>query len=355
MSRGLGSLVVLLCVAFLVGAGSGGAVAPLAPHITASITVDAGPMGLAVAGGGLWVAKHESNDVVKINPATNQIVADVHVSTGSPGRFTVGGGSLWLANYSSTAVNRIDPVTNNVVATIHTPSEIGGFPAFAGGYAWIECGGELQDHFAKIDPASNAVGTTGSLGQGAFGATAGGGSLWVTTNPPRTCKTVIKKVRRKVRGKWRTVKKKVRRCTKPPDVFKVGHITRVDPQTMQSTRLPIVGVPLGFAAGSVWAVHASNLLRIDPATSAVVATIQMPEAIGYVAGDLSECGRRATLEGPGRSTGSIRRLTRWRGACRRPAARSAARSQTSRRRATVASGSRSSTRVASSASSPRRR
>ena len=304
MSRGLGSLVVLLCVAFLVGAGSGGAVAPLAPHITASITVDAGPMGLAVAGGGLWVAKHESNDVLKINPATNQIVADVHVSTGSPGRFTVGGGSLWLANYSSTAVNRIDPVTNNVVATIHTPSEIGGFPAFAGGYAWIECGGELQDHFAKIDPANNAVGTTGSLGQGAFGATAGGGSLWVTTNPPRTCKTVIKKVRRKVRGKWRTVKKKVRRCTKPPDVFKVGHITRVDPQTMQSTRLPIVGVPLGFAAGSVWAVHASNLLRIDPATSAVVATIQMPEAIGYVAGDLSGVWAASDFGG----TGSVYRV-----------------------------------------------
>ncbi|PWU24959.1 MAG: hypothetical protein C5B48_03720 [Candidatus Rokuibacteriota bacterium] len=267
-------------------AAASSAVSTSGPHVVASVSVEGSPHGLALSGGGLWVARHRGTGVVKIDPATNKVVAEVNTVLGQPGRLTVGAGSLWLANYSSNSVTRIDPVANAVLATVRTAGEVCCWPAYAGGDLWVASGN--HGAFAKIDPATNKVVGTVSFPPAAVGGLEADGSLWISVSPPPTCKTVVTKKRRRVHGKVRVVRKKVRVCSQPADPFQAGRLARIDPATGKATRLAIVGVPLGFAAGTVWvATPDSRLLRVSTSTNAVVASIKMPQPTGPVVGDES--------------------------------------------------------------------
>src|SRR5215469_2540837 len=72
--------------------------------------------GMAEDDTAVWVHNVTGDDVLRIDPTTNKVVADISVGSG-PGGVAIGEGSVWVANSADYSISRINPTTNKVVAT----------------------------------------------------------------------------------------------------------------------------------------------------------------------------------------------------------------------------------------------
>jgi DNA-binding beta-propeller fold protein YncE len=98
----------------------------LSPRVTATIPVGSFPRDIAVGARAVWVSVNgfnagepETHSVVRIDPATNEIVATIPV--GTVGNLAVGSDAVWTIDTvegPQDTVVRIDPTTNQVVGTI---------------------------------------------------------------------------------------------------------------------------------------------------------------------------------------------------------------------------------------------
>jgi len=95
------------------------------PRVTATIPVGSFPRDVAVGAGGVWVTVNdfsegqpETHSLLRIDPATNEIVATIPVS--SAGHLAVGADAVWTIDYieGEDVLVRIDPGSNQVVATV---------------------------------------------------------------------------------------------------------------------------------------------------------------------------------------------------------------------------------------------
>jgi dipeptidyl aminopeptidase/acylaminoacyl peptidase len=139
----------------------------LNPRVTATIPVGSFPRDVAVGGGAVWVTVNdfnvgepESHSLLRIDPATNEIVATIPVN--SSGNVAVGYDSVWTIDDvegSPDAVRRIDPATNEVTATIPVGSYAFDVAVDAVG-VWvtrdIDGAGESGE-VIRVDPSTNEV------------------------------------------------------------------------------------------------------------------------------------------------------------------------------------------------------
>lgn len=197
-------------------------------------TIPVGPAnsegGIACSKDAVWLATGTAGDkVVRIDPKTNKVVAEVKVPEGS---YTVdfGEGAIWVTSTKGSVVSRIDPKKNKVTDTI----QVGPQPRFqtvGEGFVWTLNQGDGT--VSKIDPktrktlANIQVGIPGGGGE----ISAGGGAVWIT-------------------------------------VFQIP-ISRIDPKTEKVTHQYTGpgGDAILFAHGSVWLsnLREQNIWRIDPA------------------------------------------------------------------------------------------
>lgn len=198
-------------------------------------TIPAGPAhsegGIACSDDAVWFATGtEGTKVVKVDPKTNKIIAEVEVPEGS---YTVdfGEGAVWVTSTKTSVVSRIDPKTNKLTDSI----PVGPQPRFltvGEGFVWTLNQGDGT--VSKVDPkqkktvANIEVGIPGGGGE----ISAAGGSVWVT-------------------------------------VFQIP-ISRIDPKAEKVTHQYAGpgGDAILFAHGSVWLsnLREQNVWRIDPAT-----------------------------------------------------------------------------------------
>ena len=247
---------------------------------TPTIALPAAATRLAVTEDAVWVLTPGDNRVLRIDPATNQIVATIPVER-APSGLAVGAGAIWVSRHSDGTVARIDPATNRVVATIPV-GRAPGAVTVAGGVVWVA----LPDNrgLSRVDPASNRS-TLVRVPRCCDGELAAGeGALWVAN-----------------RGD--------------------GTLVRVDPATGQVTarillprttehRLHQVAV----GEGAVWVTSAgttrgiANLLwRVDPASNRVTGTLDLgPTSAGGMPNSVA-AGNGAVWLG-GMTKGSIVRL-----------------------------------------------
>ena len=180
-----------------------------------------GPVGVVVANGYVWVANHDGKPVTsiaKVDPRTMTVVAVVpvgHDSEAGPQWVASGAGSIWTDVGNISAVVRIDPNRDTVVATIPVASDCGAEMAATGDAVWMACGtavyridthtntvaqtipiekgtgalalgpdglwfGSAPTMLGRIDPATGTVTGRMDLPGMAFGATNGGGAVWIT-------------------------------------------------------------------------------------------------------------------------------------------------------------------------------
>jgi virginiamycin B lyase len=134
--------------------------------------------GVVVDFGSVWVAGKGSEELYRVDPTTNNIVATIELHS-RPYALASGQGSLWVRQSDGT-LQRIDGNSGQVLATIATEAaEQFGDIVVGGGFVWIN---SKSVPLVQIDPQTNSQRSRFGAPPGAFiGYTIsyGGGSLWL--------------------------------------------------------------------------------------------------------------------------------------------------------------------------------
>ena len=148
---------------------------PKTNTVAAEIEVAAGSAACIFADGAIWVTSPEKSVVTRVDAKTGKVTDTIAV--GSKPRFaTAGGGSVWTLNQGDGTVSRIDVKTRKVAATIDAglPGE-GGEMAWGNNHLYITM---LQAPITEIDPVSNKV-TRQWFGPGGDSIRVAFGSIWL--------------------------------------------------------------------------------------------------------------------------------------------------------------------------------
>ena len=155
---------------------------PATNAVVARIAGPAGSDDVVFADGSVWYDSWEGGTVARVDPQTNAIVATIPVG-GGPEGMTVTPGSIWVASHYSWAVDRIDTATNSVVATIHMPgaaAPANGPQEIATTLTGVWVGLPATNHVIRIDPQTNAVVAEISAGVSCGGLAADPSAVWIT-------------------------------------------------------------------------------------------------------------------------------------------------------------------------------
>lgn len=125
-------------------------------QITARIPVEGQPVQILAGEGSIWVTARD-NSLSKIDPQTNTVVATLHLEGEEDRVLAIGEGSVWATISSKRSVVRINPRTNAVVAQIRVgrPTSV----AFADHGVWVAD----DSGITRIDPETNAARKISSL------------------------------------------------------------------------------------------------------------------------------------------------------------------------------------------------
>jgi DNA-binding SARP family transcriptional activator/streptogramin lyase len=115
---------------------------------TSRVAVGRYPTNPVLGLGSVWVSSTGEGTVWRIHPVTERVEGVIEVGDAAFG-IAVGGGSVWVSDYCRRAVARIDPATNAVVARI----PIGYFPrwlAFGADRLWVSVSAEDPFDFSEV-------------------------------------------------------------------------------------------------------------------------------------------------------------------------------------------------------------
>jgi DNA-binding beta-propeller fold protein YncE len=124
----------------------------------------------------VWVASFEHSVIMKVDPASNQIAAQIPVGK-NPRFATSGAGAVWTLNQGDGTLSRVDTRSAKVVAVI--PAGLAGYGgeiAFGFGSVWVTM---MRIPVTRIDAATNLV-VRQWHGAGGDSIRAGLGSIWLT-------------------------------------------------------------------------------------------------------------------------------------------------------------------------------
>ena len=252
-------LVILGLVGGSIGLASIGGRSPFSPLPSPEITsfpVSGQPLGIAVESGAVWVAMFDIGRVTRVDPETG---ATTNID--STGRncvgMSAGAGAVWVPSCVSGPLKRIDPVTNS--SSEVTFEGQGQFPPvpFDGDIAWVTLDVDRGD-FVRYDARAGAELGRGSLGGPGVILGAGFGSGWATP----------------VQGE--------------------RAVRRIDGSTLQTVTTIETGLPPAYGVmigDSMWfttGVEGSDegvLVRVDPDSNEIVASLQFPSADVWPATD----------------------------------------------------------------------
>ncbi len=145
-------------------------------RVVQQVDPNAGPTGIDVADGGVWVTDSEANNVTRVDPTG--LLTSIAVGNG-PSGIAVGAGAVWVADSLDGSVVRIDPVTRSVTTTIPVgPSPAG--VTFGAGSVWVADSGDGT--LDRIDPATNKVVARIAVGESPQAVTVADGRAWVTVD-----------------------------------------------------------------------------------------------------------------------------------------------------------------------------
>ncbi len=163
---------------------------------------------VAVGEGSVWATR--GNSVLKIDPATNQTVARIPVST--PLAIAVGGGSLWVTTFTE-RILRIDAASNTLTARAALPSQ-GTAAVWRDGLWMIIAVG--QGNVWRFDPNSLTPTSTFTTAIGAIDLAVDEGAVWSANS--------------------------------------MGSVWRIEPSSGRVTKIALGHHPTGIAAGdgAVW-------------------------------------------------------------------------------------------------------
>jgi YVTN family beta-propeller protein len=251
--------------------------------IVAEIPIGTGGNAVAVGEGAVWVANGEEGSIDRIDPGTNQIVDTIDVGGKGNLDVAVGAGAVWVQNSGEQAIQRIDPKTNRVIATIPVsdPVHLG----IGGGSVWTSNYG--HGSVTRIDTSTNAVVATVPVPDSdPHGIAVLDDAVWVALDDARQAVRIDPATNEAVAvvpsGSYGSL------VVGSGSLWGPGpksSILRIDPVSGSVTATIDVGAgefyqpELAAGEGSVWVAaptdQGSRLLRIDPATNSVSAVVDV--------------------------------------------------------------------------------
>jgi virginiamycin B lyase len=149
---------------------------PATNKIAAEITVAPGSVAPVFADGAIWVSSPEKSVVTRVDARTNAVTDTIAVGPG-PRFITAGAGSVWTLNQGDGSVSRVDTKSRKLVTNIECGIPgTGGELAFGDGAVWATV---FQIPITKIDPATNTV-TKQWAGPGGDSIRVAFGSVWLS-------------------------------------------------------------------------------------------------------------------------------------------------------------------------------
>ena len=132
--------------------------APTGPAIAAAIDLGCQAGGVAVGGGSVWVVPHLDRVALRIDPVTNTVRQVISLGNRGPGaEITATDDMVWASvstpSFDYERLVRIDPATGSVVAEVKVKA---GFPVIGAGFVWANGPGGVS----RIDTATSTVAGT---------------------------------------------------------------------------------------------------------------------------------------------------------------------------------------------------
>jgi streptogramin lyase len=204
------------------------------PALVVELGLDQAPIDVVVAFGSVWVANHHSDDVVRIDPETGLEQARIPFTDGTgPAWFAVSADGMWVTRQNTVGIARIDPETNELDPVQSGTLSPCGAPAIARGAVWYYACDDGQ--MARVDLAS---GDASVIAADAL------------SNPVAV----------------------------DDDLYAIGPdgIVRLaeDGETWTAVG-GCCGFLGGFAGGTLWLLDEDQVVRVDPASGEVTATIPL--------------------------------------------------------------------------------
>jgi YVTN family beta-propeller protein len=155
---------------------------PATNEAVAEVFVAAKPFAVVADQDQLWVTSEEADTLTRIDAATNLIVETIKVGP-RPGSLAVGDAAVWTLNRGDGSVSRVDVKTNKVTSTIKVDESVAtGTLATGEGAVWISAPGVP---LVRIDPRTNRV-THKFIGSGGGVVIVAHGSVWVGVDAKTT-------------------------------------------------------------------------------------------------------------------------------------------------------------------------
>lgn len=165
-------------------ASSGPAANLVSLTLQATIPGFYGALAVLAIGKSVWVLDHSAVSLTRIDPATNQVSANVNLGPGFASGLGLAGGRIWTRYQSAAKVVAVDPATATIVLTVPLGQDGDTF-AVGDGAGWLLTGGQL----AKIDGTTGKVTAFGlDSSCGTDGLAAGGGFAWLASAAGSLCK-----------------------------------------------------------------------------------------------------------------------------------------------------------------------
>jgi virginiamycin B lyase len=149
---------------------------PATNQPVAEIHIPGGAAAVLFHADALWVTSGAGKTLTRVNPHNNEIEKIIDVGP-RPSRLAAAADAVWTLNQGDGSVSRIDVETNKVVVTISIGAEVAGGEIAAGeGSVWISAPGVP---LVRIDPRTNKVAQRFS-GEGGGAVLVAHGSLWLS-------------------------------------------------------------------------------------------------------------------------------------------------------------------------------
>jgi hypothetical protein len=204
---------------------------------------------VAVLGSTAWVADWYTGKVIRVDLATRRVTKVLHIGRPQEGPISIatGAGSVWVLNFYTGRVLRIAPATGSVISRIQIR---GGATdvAYGDGFVWVLSDGSFhgtpKKALYKIDPSRNAIVQIAPVPGAGPGCVAAPGpqGVWIGCGG-------------------------------------VAGISLIDPTSMKAIRSSPVN-PGEYSPQIVprqrvvWVLTGAGLVRVDPATGKITATVR---------------------------------------------------------------------------------
>jgi YVTN family beta-propeller protein len=297
------ALGVALAAIVLVRTGSGdglgavqpnhvGLIDPATNEIVAEIPVGIRPGPVAAGAGAVWVGNVDDRTLTKIDPAARSAAGAIPLDRRTPTGIAVGLDAVWVAHGLRGELSQVNPQFGQVTKTTPVSGTAFGFPngsvTVGAGSVWAVYG---DSTLARLDASGSILGQT-TVGSQPAGIVFAAGSIWVTNSGDATVQRFNPDSFRQGALRMFNVGRQPIGIDYVDGAIWVASsgddvVWRIDPDSGASLQIDVGDGPSAVAggAGAVWVANtaARSVTRIDTETNEVVSTIDVGSAPSGIA------------------------------------------------------------------------